>query len=372
MDPDEEHQHQQRLLPSSDDSAAVELGRLDGTDVMLSPIQTKHALRSRKPESTWLVSTVLVITIAGFVIQTEAIAYYEDILGWTKPFSSLYITHSALALPWICHILYLRFRRRNVPFAVWLRDYVDHLRDSIATVDAFASNGPPTSFKRVGSLGGPLDFLLGSMVIVTAVLTVSGVSWFVALALTTPGDLTAIYNCSAFFAAAFSVPLLRQRLSWAAMLAVLLSICGTFVIAYGDTTASGVTEDTASKPLIGSKRLLGNLISLAGAVAFGLYGVLFKKWASSSPSRGRQSSLTLTLAASALTGFYTFSTFWIGIIVLHVLNIEVFVVPNLAVSACIAISVIAGSSKSRKPKAALAAQSLALCVSSSSVLSSFA
>ena len=48
---------------------------------------------------------------------------------------------------------------------------------------------------------------------VTCALTFAGISWYIAVNLTTASDLTAIYNCSAFFAYVFSVPLLHEKVA---------------------------------------------------------------------------------------------------------------------------------------------------------------
>nr|XP_023907953.1 uncharacterized protein LOC112019670 [Quercus suber] len=176
------------------------------------------------------------------------------------------------------------------------------------------------------------------MAIITVILTVSGLSWFVALSFTTPSDLTAIYNCSTFFAAVFSVPLLNEKLGRYSIVAVGLSIVGTFIIAYGDTTAAHSDADK-----LGSSRLLGNVIAVAGAIAFGLYEVLLKKWIGSSQPMSPSSSLPLTLAASALTGIYTFATLWVGLVVLHLCRIETFAWPTAQVALWLIISVLTGS-----------------------------
>jgi drug/metabolite transporter (DMT)-like permease len=313
---------QQPFLDHGRDSEDIELSQLDGnTDL---PSHTHNHADNQGP-SKLLIATALLITIAGFVINTEAAAYYEDVLGWKKPFASMYVTHSSLALP----------------YWLWVRDYNNELRGSVASVEAFAVSGPSMVFKQRGALGGPLDYLATTMAIVTGVLTVSGMSWFLSLGLTTPSDLTAIYNCSTFFAAAFSVPLLRQKLGRVSIAAVALSIAGTFIIAYGNTTASHA-QGTSSQ--VGTSRLLGNVIALVGAVAFGLYEVLFKKWACSSQPLSPQASLHLTFAASALTGIYTLATFWAVLIVLHILDIEPFVFPSLKVIGYIVLSVTGGSS----------------------------
>ncbi|KJX96432.1 DUF6 domain protein [Zymoseptoria brevis] len=329
---------------SHDDDGDIELSRLelDGGDrTPLSHYRNRdEAPPPPKRVSMLWIALALAVCVLGFTINTEATAYFEDELGWKKPFATLYITHSSLILPWIVHLAYLRWQSRKTPYTVWVRDYNNSLRSSISTIDAFATSAPRLVLKLPGHTAGPLDFLASSMAIVTLVLTASGMSWFLSLSLTTPADLTAIYNCATFFAAAFSVPLLNEKLGWISILAVALSIIGTFTIAYGDTTAD---HSDGSDDAIGGSRLLGNVIACGGAVAFGLYEVLFKKWACSSRPESQESSLPLTLAASALTGAYTFAVLWVGLVGLHVLGGETLSIPSAYACLWIAIAVLAGS-----------------------------
>ncbi|KAK1089182.1 hypothetical protein LTR48_000849 [Friedmanniomyces endolithicus] len=250
----------------------------------------------------------------------------------------MYVTHSSLALPWICYICFQRFRARHTPYRVWVKEHNNRLREAVSSIDAYSTDGPWMVVKLRGRVGGPLDFLLTSMAVLTVVLMLSGISWFVALAWTTPADLTAIYNSSTFFAAAFSVPLLGERLGWYSIVAVGLSVVGTFVIAYGDTMAKHDAEDK-----VGTSRLFGNIVACLGALAFGLYEVLFKKWACSSRPTSPQQSLPLTLTASALTGFYTFATAWIILIPLHILGVETFVWPSAKVWLWLVVAILSGS-----------------------------
>lgn len=337
-------EHQDPLLDSARSSQDIELSHLHHSNERPS-LLLESGGTAQKGAPKLFIAVALMIAIAGLVIQTEAAAYYEDVLGWKKPFCSLYIMHSSLALPWFLHLAYLRFKELDKPYTLWVRDYNNELRACVSTVEAFAVSGPSIVIKRAGSLGGPLDYLATTMGIVTLVLTVSGCSWFLSLAFTTPSDLTAIYNCSTFFAAAFSVPILRQKVGRIGLIAVALSITGTFTIAYGDTTAHA-SDDANDPPAVGASRLFGNVIALIGAVAFGLYEVLFKKWACPSHAVRPSSSLNLTLAASALTGIYTFSFFWIVLVVMHFIGVEPFVLPSLHVLSYVILSVTAGSSKS--------------------------
>lgn len=349
-----EHEHHEPLLDERENEGRqsqeddIELDELhDGfgpssvsDSAPLTSFDTPIPAVPRSKSSYLAIAAVFVVTVAGFTINTEATAYFEDVLGWKKPFTTMYISHSSLCLPWLGQLAYSRWKNRETPYVKWVREYNNQIREAVATIDAYATSGPSLVFKRKGQVAGPLDFLASTMAVVTVVLTVSGGAWFVSLVFTTPADLTAIYNTSTFFAAAFSVPILKERLGWLAIIAVALSVAGTFIIAYGDTTAEH--ESSA----IGTARLLGNLIACGGAVAFGLYEVLFKKWACSSRPMKPSETLPLTFAASALTGIYTFATLWVGIIILHFTGIEEFVVPSAWVSLWIFIAVISLSSES--------------------------
>jgi drug/metabolite transporter (DMT)-like permease len=345
--PKVDHEHTAPLLEEERNSQEdIELAELNDQD----PLHRTSTELSHEPpipsvpkdtRSYLAIAAALMITVFCFMVNTESTAYFEDVLGWKKPFCTMYITHSSLCLPWVGHVMWSRWKERHMPYKAWVKEYNNQLRELVATIDAYASSGSKFIIKRKGNVAGPLDFLATSMGLVTVVLTVSGCSWFLSLVLTTPADLTAIYNCSTFFAAAFSVPLLKERLSWVAISAVAMAIIGTFIIAYGDTTAEH--EESA----IGSSRLIGNLIAAIGAVAFGLYEVLFKKFACSSRPMAPSASLPLTFAASALTGIYTFATLWVGLVILHFTGVEEFVWPSAKVGLWIFIAVISGSSKFR-------------------------
>ena len=86
------------------------------------------------------------------------------------------------------------------------------------------------------ALRSPVRYLLTRTAIVTSALTVAGSSWYIAVDLTSPSDITAIYNCSAFFAYAFSIPLLREKLRLDKGFSVILAIVGVLIMAYGDKT----------------------------------------------------------------------------------------------------------------------------------------
>lgn len=155
--------------------------------------------------------------------------------------------------------------------------------------------------------------------------------------MTTPNDLTAIYNCIAFFAYAFSVPLLKERLRLGKSAAVAVAIVGVLVVAYGDGNPSATPG--APNPT-GNRRLLGNLIIGAGSVLCGLYEVLYKRYGCPpegiSPGRG----VIFANTFASLIGTFTLLVLWLPLPVLHVLGIETFELPTGRTAWLLFVSVI--------------------------------
>lgn len=188
---------------------------------------------------------------------------------------------------------------------------------------------------------------------VTCALTVAGGSWYVAVDLTTASDLTAIYNCSAFFAYAFSIPLLKEKIRTSKIVAVAIAIAGVLIVAYGDelpgksgnksgggTGGNGVGG--ASEP---KNRPLGNLIIGIGSVLYGLYEVLYKRLMcppdGCSPGRG----MIFANTVGSLIGSFTLLVLWIPLPFLHITGIETFELPRGEAAWVMLISVLANASK---------------------------
>jgi len=194
--------------------------------------------------------------------------------------------------------------------------------------------------------------MLRTTALVTCSLTVAGGSWYVAVNLTSPSDLTAIYNCSAFFAYAFSVPLLNEKLRWDKSCAVLVAIIGVLVVAYGDgaTTpipppagAEGAGAALAAKGTEAKNRLLGNLIIGIGSVLYGFYEVLYKRLAcppsGTSPGRGMIFANTF----GSLIGAFTLLVLWIPLPLLHYSGLEPFALPRGEAAWMLGISVLSNA-----------------------------
>ncbi len=199
----------------------------------------------------------------------------------------------------------------------------------------------------------PVPYILKMTALTTTALTVAGGSWYIAVDLTTASDLTAIYNCSAFFAYAFSIPLLHERVRMTKLGAVAVAIVGVLIVAYGDTSPSkhgsksgGGTGGPESEGDEASNRALGNIIIGIGSVLYGFYEVLYKKVAC--PPEGTSAGRGMIFANTfgSLIGCFTLFVLWIPLPILHYSGLETFELPRGKAAWMLLISVLANASKS--------------------------
>ena len=179
----------------------------------------------------------------------------------------------------------------------------------------------------------PVAYILKTTAFVTCALTVAGGSWYVAVDLTSTSDLTAIYNCSAFFAYAFSIPLLKDKLRFDKIFSVVVAIAGVLIVVYGDQVVrkqggpSGGSTGGGEEPEEASNRLLGNIVIGIGSVLYGLYEVLYKKLACPPEGTSANRGMTFALTFGSLIGSFTLLVLWIPIPILHYLGWEKFAWP---------------------------------------------
>jgi drug/metabolite transporter (DMT)-like permease len=119
---------------------------------------------------------------------------------------------------------------RRIPTSSLLRSHLHSLHSTAAHILA----------ESRFSTRSPQKYFLYVIFTLTLTLTVAACTWFLAVSLTTTSDVTAMYNCSAFFAYAFSVPLLGERFRWDKACAVGVAIAGVFCMAWG-TAEEGST-----------------------------------------------------------------------------------------------------------------------------------
>jgi drug/metabolite transporter (DMT)-like permease len=259
----------------------------------------------------------LVVSLVAFTIQTELAAYIQGELGWNKAYCMLYFTHGSWALLWPVQLVVLRLQKRDMPWSTFWRRHVWLLRSTASMVEQ-------QTLEVRGGKGGrsPWAYMVRTTAGVTMALTVAGLSWYVAVSMTTPSDLTAIYNCSAFFAYVFSVPLLNERLRLDKSVAVAVAIAGVLVVAYGDEEESDPGEVDSSR------RFLGNLIIGVGSVLYGLYEVLYKRYACPPEGCSAGRGMIFANAFGSLIGAFTLSVLWVPLPILHILGWETFELPT--------------------------------------------
>jgi drug/metabolite transporter (DMT)-like permease len=181
---------------------------------------------------------------------------------------------------------------------------------------------------------------------VTIALTIAGCSWYVAVDMTTASDLTVIYNCSAFFVYVFSISLLHEKLRFDKVFSVLIAIIGVIVVAYGSTISDHAGGSIAENSPRVSNRTLGNIIIGIGSIMYGLYEVLYKRYAC--PPEGTSTGRGVIFANTfgSLIGSFTLLVFWIPLPILHVLGLEIFEWPQGKTAWLLAISALSNAGKS--------------------------
>lgn len=289
----------------------------------------------------------LALSLVTFVIQTETAEYIQHELGWKKAYAMLYLTHGSWSLLWPTQLLILRLQNWKTPWKAFWRRHLYILRTTAQMVESQDLHLTTREAQK-----SPVAYILRKTAIVTTALTVAGGSWYVAIDLTSTSDLTAIYNCSAFFAYAFSIPLLGDKLRPDKVFSVAVAIAGVLIIVYGDSSPtkqggkSGGVVGGGPAPDAGEEarnRSLGNVIIGVGSVLYGLYEVLYKKLAcppeGTSPMRGMIFANTF----GSLIGCFTLFVLWFPLPILHVTGLEKFELPHGEAAWMLFISVLANA-----------------------------
>jgi drug/metabolite transporter (DMT)-like permease len=138
------------------------------------------------------------------------------------------------------------------------------------------------------------------------------------------------------------VPLLKERLRLDKMLAVGVAIVGVLVVAYGDGAGgeSAAGEDGGAGVINPGTRFAGNLIIGVGSVLYGLYEVLYKRYAC--PPEGLDATKGVIFANTfgTLIGLFTVFVLWIPLPILHIFGWETFELPTGETAWLLFISVI--------------------------------
>ncbi|KAI9846538.1 MAG: hypothetical protein M1837_003959 [Sclerophora amabilis] len=315
----------------------------------------RPTLRSRSPSTAakeankkkyMFAGGFLLLSLVSFAIQTETAVYIQHELKWKNPYCMLYLTHGSWSLLWPAQLLILKLRKPKVPWRVFWRQHSYIVRSTAQMVHSKSVHLSPRAAQT-----SPVAYILRMTAFVATALTVAGGSWYVAVDMTTASDLTAIYNCSAFFAYAFSVPLLKEKLRLDKSFSVMVAIIGVLVVAYGDAaktkgggkSGGAVGDGKPKEDEEANNRALGNLVIGVGSVLYGFYEVLYKKVACPpegvSPLRG----VIFANTFGSLLGCFTLLFLWIPLPILHVTGVEVFKLPEGRAAWMLLISVLANA-----------------------------
>ena len=195
------------------------------------------------------------------------------------------------------------------------------------------------------SLKSPVIHMIKMTSLVTTALTIAGGSWYVAVDLTTGSDLTAIYNCSAFFAYAFSIPLLKEKFRLDKTVSVVVAVIGVGIVAYGPGgEPAGVPDSAAAQEA--SHRALGNIIIGVGSVLYGLYEVLYKRYACPPEGTSAGRGVIFSIMFASLIGAFTVLVLWIPLPILHFTGWETFEWPRGEAAWMLMISTLSNASTS--------------------------
>jgi drug/metabolite transporter (DMT)-like permease len=329
------------------DSGADDDAAYTGSGASRPPLQSfgsrRSEMRSRSPREAVAAQAAkkkymyaaffLATSLVTFSIQTELSAYIQHDLGWDKAYCMMYFTHGSWVVLWPIMLLVLKMQKRDMSWNSFIRAHMMHLKTTITMIET-----QTLDVHRSGVLrrSRPISYIVRFTAIITSSLTVAGLSWYIAVSLTTPSDLTAIYNCSAFFAYVFSVPLLKEPLRLDKSVAVLIAIGGVLVVAYGDTKAGEADSEA-------SNRFMGNIVIGVGSVLYGLYEVLYKRFGcppdGTSPGRG----VIFAITFGSLIGLFTLTVLWIPLPILHWLDIEKFELPNASTGLLVLCAVLANA-----------------------------
>ncbi|KAK3388365.1 hypothetical protein B0T20DRAFT_473840 [Sordaria brevicollis] len=273
-----------------------------------------------------LAAFFLVVSLVAFTVQTELASIVQHDLGWDKAYCMLYLTHGSWVFLWPLQLGVLRLMKREMPFRQFLRGVLWDMRVVGSMVQCQKTDLPTGRGRGRQGQSSPWKYLAWTTAGITCALTVAGLSWYLAVSMTTPSDLTAIYNCSAFFAYAFSIPLLKEKPRLGKIVAVAIAILGVLIVAYGDGSPS--PSSGTDQEVTGSSRFAGNLIIGIGSILYGLYEVLYKRFACPPEGTSAFRSVTFANTFGSMIGVFTIFVLWIPIPVLHWTGIEPFEVPK--------------------------------------------
>lgn len=272
----------------------------------------------------------LFTAIVSYVTQAQLAISIQQDLSWRKPCLILYVTRGSSTLLWPTGYLLLFIRnRQNSSFVTTFKRHQIILHEMSRRIQRNSVYQRSTPSPQL-----PSTYVLKTAIMINGCFTAAGICWFVATAFTTLIDISAIYNCSVFFTQTFSMCILRDKFEAQKAVAVGISMFGIILVTY-----SGSENPTGA--FLHENRLIGDAIMLVGACFYGLYEVLYKRFACPPDNCEPAHTMYFSLAFGSLLGFITLTTLWLAILVLHITKVEIFELPSIRVGSLLVLCALA-------------------------------
>ena len=235
---------------------------------------------------------LVILAIVAFVAQSELVQLLQGKYGYYKPWFLMLFSNSAyvLVLP-ICYIYIVVYKKLDF----W--SCIEEISDKC---------------HKFGIPPNRVDLKIRIMWI-SIIYSGALLAWFQAVSLVALSDITAIYNTACFFAYLLSIVFLREKFMWTKFLAVVNSIIGVFIIAWGQ----GFQIPFQMRSFIGYG------LSLLSAVLTAGFEVLYTRTVVP-----EQPSAFLSLVVTGGIGIYTLASSVVLLPILHFSKLEVFEFPD--------------------------------------------
>ncbi|KAK4049869.1 hypothetical protein OIO90_005258 [Microbotryomycetes sp. JL221] len=259
---------------------------------------------------------IFVIVLLAYTLQTELAQIVQQVNGYRKPYFLFYMTHSGYILLAPLHLITLRLLDIPIVKSLYTLKGILELQYAPPPTASARSPRPPPMHQHRRTPSGSLsraalptigdetrptptrrmslrrllqekrdqgrglwvNRMTWTVLCLSVLIAIPALSWYVAMPLTAVTDITAIYNCFAFWAYLLAIKFLGEAPSRSKLTSVVIAIAGVFVIAYGDAWMSSKKEDEAggAPKRDSTSRLIGNLLAFAGSVSYAWYEVWYK------------------------------------------------------------------------------------------------
>ena len=249
---------------------------------------------------------MLIVAVAAFVAQSELVQSIQGSHAYYKPWFLMLFSNSVytLVIP-ICYIYIVYYMKLN------LYSCIEEVSDKC---------------HKFGIPPNKVDLKVRLMWI-SLIYSSATLCWFQAVSLVALSDVTAIFNTACFFAYLLSILFLGELFQWTKFLAVVNSIIGVLIIAWGQ----GFQVPFQMRSFIGYGLSLMSAILMAG------FEVLYFRTVVP-----EQPSAFMSLIVIGGIGLYSIVGGFVIIPIIHFTKFEIFEMPDLQLWPLIIASAICG------------------------------